>query len=142
MNRETLALVQRLTEGTAASNDGVDAYKHLHLSSMNVIFSTCYGKRYNSVDDSEFEELSFIVCEQILLGSLENDISNFIPFAGVFDYFTKNRKYMKDFIDNRRDPAIRSLMKEAVEKEEDNLIKSLDEFQLSDDEKLVLMCKN
>lgn len=138
---ETTALVERLITSSAASKGGVDSFKHLHLNSMNIVFSSAFGKQYKGIDDPEFDELSDVINELISLGSLESDLANFLPIFSLLDYFLGKRAYIMDFFDNKRNPLYRNLIREASNKEGNNLVKLLDEFELTEDDKLVTLCK-
>lgn len=141
INTETTALAERLIASSAASTDGIDSFKYLHLNSMNIIFSSAFGKQYKGVDDPEFDELSDLINELMSFGSLENDLANFLPIFSIVDYFTGKRAKVVEFFDTKRDPLYRNLMKEAANKEGNNLVKLLDEFDLSEDDKLIVFCK-
>jgi hypothetical protein len=142
IHKESSDLVDRLIESTGKEGS-TNPIKALELNSMNVIFSASFGRKFDTLDDPEFIELSDIAETSLKYAGTENDLANFLPIISIFDYFAGTQVKLKKFIKTRRDPIYRNLIKEASERDGQNLIKSLDEdgFNLTADEKLVFMCK-
>lgn len=137
----------RLVDGFIKSTEkhgSTNPTKYLELNSMNVMFATGYGRKFDSVEDPEFIDLSDIVETSLKFAGLENDMANFLPIASVFDYVAGTQSKMAKFAQTRLDPVFRKLIKAATEAEGPNLVKSLKEedgSELSDDELRVFMCK-
>lgn len=140
VEEEAAKLVDRLIAYSKAEN-GVNPSKHLHLNSLNIVFSIGFGKRYENIEDPEFDHVSECIVRSIMLGSLENDLASFIPAYFIVDYFAGSETVMRNFIENERNPRYRALMAEGLAREGPNVVKSLEEFNLTADEKLVIMCK-
>jgi hypothetical protein len=140
IEEEATKLVDRLIAYSEAEN-GVNPNKHLHLNSLNIVFTVGFGKRYTCIEDPQFSHLSECIERTMLLGSLENDLANFIPAYSIVDYFAGSETIMRNFIENERNPIYRELMKEGLKKESPNVVKSLEEFDITANEKLVIMCK-
>lgn len=140
VEEEATKLVDRLIAYSKAEN-GVDPNKHLHLNSLNIVFSIGFGKRYENIEDPEFSHVSECIVRSIMLGSLENDLASFIPAYFIVDYFSGSETVMRNFIENERNPRYRALMAEGLTREGPNVVKSLEEFNITADEKLVIMCK-
>lgn len=140
VEEEATKLADRLIAYSKAEN-GADPSKHLHLNSLNIVFSIGFGKRYENIEDPEFSHVSECIVKSIMLGSLENDLASFIPAYFIVDYFNGSDKVMRDFIEKERNPRYRSLMAEGLKREGPNVVKSLEEFDITANEKLVIMCK-
>jgi hypothetical protein len=142
MQKESCALVDRLINNTA-SQGSVDPLKYFELNALNVIFELCFNKRFDSINDPEFEEVEDMVKTSVRFAGLESDTTNFFPFLSVLDYFIGKQAKMRQFIYGRRNPFFRQLIKEAAVKEGTNMIKLLEEMNcnLTEDETIVLMCK-
>ncbi|KAF1796681.1 cytochrome P450 [Mucor lusitanicus] len=138
VEEEAAKLVDRLIAYSKAEN-GVNPSKHLHLNSLNIVFSIGFGKRYENIEDPEFDHVSECIVRSIMLGSLENDLASFIPAYFIVDYFAGSETVMRNFIENERNPRYRALMAEGLAREGPNVVKSLEEFNLTADEKLVIM---
>lgn len=140
IEEEATKLVDRLIAYSEAEN-GVNPNKHLHLNSLNIVFTVGFGKRYACIEDPQFFHLSECIERTMSLGSLENDLASFIPAYSIVDYFAGSETVMRNFIENERNPIYRELMKEGLTREGPNVVKSLEEFDITADEKLVIMCK-
>ncbi|KAK4509594.1 uncharacterized protein ATC70_007947 [Mucor velutinosus] len=140
VEEEAIKLVDRLIAYSEAEN-GVNPNKHLHLNSLNIVFSIGFGKRYKKIEDPEFSHVSDCIVRSIMLGSLENDLASFIPGYCITDSLAGSETVMRNFIENERNPRYRALMAEGMTREGPNVVKSLEEFTITADEKLVIMCK-
>jgi hypothetical protein len=142
IQKEARDLVSRFIAST--ERDGsINPLKYLELNSLNVIFNLSFGRKFDSVDDPEFKELTEVIETTMKYGGVENDMSTFLPIFSIVDYFSGLQAKMRNFIVTRRDPAFRKLIREASKMESPNLIKSLDEdgFNMTEDDKVVFMCK-
>ncbi|KAG2204058.1 hypothetical protein INT47_007052 [Mucor saturninus] len=133
---EAAALVDRLIEYSKKEN-GVDPTVHLHLNSLNTICRAAFGKHY-SFEDPEFKTMSHIIERTVVMGAMEQDIPNFIPIMTVVDYFSGKHATMKNFINNERNPLYRKLIAEALERPGTNFVKSLDKFNFTVEERIVI----
>ncbi|KAI7879545.1 cytochrome P450 [Mucor mucedo] len=133
---EAAALVDRLIAYSKKEN-GVDPTVHLHLNSMNTICRAAFGKHY-SFDDPEFKTMSHVTERSMTLAAMEQDLPNFLPIMTVVDYLSGKHAMMKDFINNERNPLYRKLIAEALETPGPNFVKSLDAFNFTEEERLVI----
>lgn len=85
--------------------------------------------------------MSDCIEQTMILGSLENNLASFITAYFIVDYFAESETIMRDFIENERNSRHCALMKEGLAREGPNAVKSLKEFGITADEKLVIMCK-
>lgn len=137
---EAVALADRFIRYSKVEN-GVNPTKHLHLNSINIIFMAGFGKNFSSIEDPDFATISAVTEKAMGLAGMEHDLPNFLPIMTIVDYCSGKHAMMKNFIDNVRNPVYRELIREALERDGPNLVKSLGEFNFTDDEKLVIMCK-
>lgn len=142
IKQESRNLVSRLIETSKADKNGLDPLKNLELNSINVIFSACFGRKFNNVKDPEFIRLATLIEENIKIVAPENDLGNFFPIFTTLGLSSKNQTAVKDFFAKRRDPIYRQLVSEAVDREGPNVVKSLKEngFNFTEDELLVFTC--
>lgn len=143
IKKEAHDLVSRFIESSNESEGGIYPLKYLELNSMNVITSACFGKKYDSINDPEFINLSEVVEITMKLGGIDNDLPNFLPIVKIFDYFAGTKEKMEKFIKTRRDPTFKKHIQEAFACEGPNVMKSLEEngFHFTEDQKLVLAGK-
>ncbi|KAI8090417.1 cytochrome P450 [Thamnidium elegans] len=139
IQQESKELVNRLIE-SSESEGSVNPFVDLELNSMNIMFKSTFGRRFDSIQHPEFVKLTQIIEATMKHCALENDLANFLPIVSVFDYFFGSQSEQKDFIKNERNPFFRRLVKEAEQAEGPNVVKSLveDGFALTDDETMVL----
>ncbi|KAI8090424.1 cytochrome P450 [Thamnidium elegans] len=139
IQQEAKDLVTRLILSTE-SEGSVEPSQFLKLFALNVIFKIVCGKRFDSPTHPDYIQFQKIVEHNIKNGAWERDLSNFVPIFSVYDYFFGTLADQKSFITIERDPFFRRIIKDAAVTEGPNVIKSLveDEFNLSDDETLVL----
>lgn len=135
-------LVNRCIDDTR-DNGSTHPTQFFALNSLNVMVSVLFGKKFESVKDSEFIQLSDIIEESMALSALEKDLANFLPVLSVYDYLTGTKNKMKHHINNNRNPIYQKLIREASTREGPNAIKSLKEngFHLSEEDILVFMCR-
>ncbi|KAI8638928.1 cytochrome P450 [Parasitella parasitica] len=141
INRESFELANRLIDTTEV-HGSVDPMQHLMMQSLNVIYKVCFGARFDTIEDPQFIELSELIERTMSLGGLENDLASFLPILSIVDYFAGSQVKMKRFIKTKRDPVFKRLLKEAMQREGPNVVKSLSEqkYNFSEEEKIVLMC--
>ncbi|KAI7873086.1 cytochrome P450 [Mucor mucedo] len=87
IEREANDLVNRCIDHTE-KNGGTHPTQFFALNSINVMVSALFGKRFNSVQDPEFIQLSSVVEESIKFSGLESDLANFLPTFSVYNYLT------------------------------------------------------
>lgn len=136
--RDAVTGLMECTEKEGCTNP----LKYFELSALNVVFTAAFGRRFESVNDPEFVDMSEMIEVIIKYGGIENDLANFLPFMTVVDYLTDSMAKMKSFISDQRDPVYRKLIEEAEHRDGPNVVKSLKEngFEFTDDETLVFMC--
>lgn len=142
ISEESARLVNGLLESTA-KDGATDPAKYLELNSMNVVYSAAFGRKYESIQDPDFIELSEIIEDSMKLAGIENDLANFLPIVSIVDYFAGTQVKMKHFVKTKVEPTFRKLIREAAQREGSNLVKSLDEngLELSEGEKRVFFCR-
>ncbi|OBZ85547.1 hypothetical protein A0J61_06394 [Choanephora cucurbitarum] len=141
IEKESSNLAKRLIDATQEKGS-VDPKTDLELSSMNVIFYAIFGRSFNSTEDPEFQKLSEITGRSIKYAALDEDLPSFLPIFSIFHFLSGKSKIWHDFIHEVRDPAYTKLIEEAYTKEGPNVVKSLDEYQMDLNEKIVIMCKH
>ncbi|GAA5804557.1 cytochrome P450 [Helicostylum pulchrum] len=139
ITREASDLAERLIQYSKREGGGTDPMIHLHLNSMNIIYMSAFGKRFESVEDEEFRTVSAVVLKQLSLAGPEHDMASFFPILAIVEYLTGKTKKMNDFINNERDPLFKSLITEALRREDTNLAQELEKFDFDDKAKLVIM---
>lgn len=73
----------------------------------------------------------------------EADVTNYFPFLENFDFLNGGIVAKMRELMNKRHPLFMQYLKETRSREGHNYVKALDEseFDLSDDHKLLLLCK-
>ncbi|KAI8334327.1 cytochrome P450 [Chlamydoabsidia padenii] len=140
--KEANHLVNLLVTETAR-NGQIDPVSYLLSGSLNVILTTCLGKRVTGIDDPLFKEITHFVKTSMKYGGAEGDLSQFLPIFNRFDFLTGKKREFVNFINNYRDPLFARLIKEACEGDADCLIKTVvalkEEYELDDTDVIVLM---
>lgn len=135
-------LVSQLIE-SSEKDQGITPRMHLELYSLKVIAGACFGKKFESIHDPQFEELAELIEASLKYAGLENDLPNFLPAFAIFDYFAGTQRKMGKFIKTRRDPMCKELIEFALQQEGPNVVKSFMEngFDLLEEDLVVMMCK-
>ncbi|KAI8982598.1 cytochrome P450, partial [Pilobolus umbonatus] len=138
IDKESFALVQRLISST--EKEAVSPWNDLKLNSLNFISLALFGKRYESIDDPEFIAASEAVVKSVEYAAFDLDLSFFFPIAGVIFKNTSTAEKIRKFIETERDPTMQTLIKNAIEREGDNLMKAIvsDEYDFTPDEETSL----
>ncbi|KAG2225134.1 hypothetical protein INT45_011817, partial [Circinella minor] len=112
---EAARVTKLLIEGTV--KDGkVHTVKYMQLAPLNVILQTCFGKYAESLDDPLFTDLVETINSTVKWGAPRQDMSSFLPaFSKIFELFMSNKKEMKHFTYEKRNPLFRRLIQEALE---------------------------
>ncbi|RCH89793.1 hypothetical protein CU098_005126 [Rhizopus stolonifer] len=140
VEEESKRLIDKLLLDTSSHvSEGIVVNKYLHLASMNIVLQLGFGMRYQAVEDPEFRHLSDTILKSIELGTLVNDMSGFIPAFKILEHLSGQEKHMKHHIEQVRDPLLRRLMNDALCREGPNVTKSLEGYDLSSDDKLVII---
>lgn len=142
IKQESYDLVSRFIK-SSETEGGTDPVKYLELNSMNVMFLACFGRKFNDIKDPEFIHLSTLIETSMKYAGIENDLANFLPVFSIVDYFAGSEAEQQNFIKTQRDPVFRQFIKEAVNREGPNVVKSLEEngYHFTEDEKMILTCK-
>jgi hypothetical protein len=135
--RECEDLVSRLTE-TSELEGSVDSLKYLTLSSLNVVFSTCFGKRFDDIRNPEFVKVAKMIEGNTKYAGSASDVGHFLPIVSIFEFLSLSQVKKVDFMRNCRDPMYKQWVEEAATQDGSNLIKSLDEdgFDFTVEEKM------
>lgn len=138
---ESGELVNRLIAVTEQEGS-VYPLKHLELNSMNIVYKAGFGRRFDSIENAEFKQVTDLVQRAIKFAGTEDDMANFLPVFSMVDYFSGNQHRMRKFMDEEYTPKFRSMVREAESSKEYNIVKSILEegFEMSEDEKICFMC--
>ena len=109
------------------SGDGkaLDCYKHLQLASLNFILRVTAATRLESVEDPTFQSISDLCHYAMIYSGVSGDLVSYTPSLAWIDRLKGTREKMQALINNQRDPIISKLIEEAIEKEDESLIKEL-----------------
>lgn len=142
IQKEATDLVSRLIE-TTEKEGSADPFKFLELNSMNVIFSVCFGRKFDSATDPEFHKISTMIETSMKFAGLDNDLASFLPAISIIDYFAGKQATQRKFLKNEFHPTFVNIIKEARISEGPNVVKSLVEngFTLSEEDTVVFMSK-
>ncbi|KAG0846929.1 hypothetical protein G6F17_012990 [Rhizopus arrhizus] len=107
------------------SGDGkaLDCYKHLSLASLNFILRVTAATRLESVEDPTFQSISDLCHYAMIYSGVSGDLVSYTPSLAWIDRLKGTREKMQALINNQRDPIISKLIEEAIEKEDESLIK-------------------
>lgn len=142
---EADSLLERLVS-VSQQDGGVSPFKTLQLASLNVILSTCFARRADSLDDPLFLDIVHYVDEHVSFAGLENDLPAFLP---IFHWIEKlgsqarTKQQKSDRLLQTRNRLFRSLVQQARQSDQDCFVKTLDnikaEHGLDDDDIMVIM---
>ncbi|KAI9491715.1 cytochrome P450 [Zychaea mexicana] len=140
LHHEADFIVKHLLSATIA-NGHVEVIKPFQAAAMNVVLTTSLGKRATSLQDPLFQDIIGIVDQGMKWAGAAEDMSTFLPILTFLDVIHRKERRMKDFIEKRRNPLFRRLIKESLEGDAHCLVKSLyeckEEFDLDEDAILV-----
>lgn len=124
------------------SNGSIDPLKYLELYSLNIIFSSCFGREFCSVDDPEFIELIELINTSLGFAGLEHDLPNFLPALSFVDSLTGIQGKMEKFIRGQVNPMVRKFIQEANANDKPTIVRSFKDngYNFSEEEMNVLMC--
>ncbi|KAI9488241.1 cytochrome P450 [Zychaea mexicana] len=120
--------VQKLLAVTARDGS-VDVSDPFHFASLNVILSTCFGKRAKSTEDPLFHEITYLMAEGGKRSSPAEEMNTFLPITAVLDVIFRKRQNMDKFIREKRNPTFRRLIQECLDNDADCLAKTLFEME-------------
>ncbi|KAI9245376.1 cytochrome P450 [Phascolomyces articulosus] len=143
IENEAYDLVNYLLKTSKGQDQGVDIFKPLQLASFNVIMTTCFGMRAESIQDPLFRTMIGLIDEGMEKADASADISTFLPIISFMDIIFQREKGIADFIRDKRDPLFRHLIQQAIENENDCLLKTIYKnkkiSRLDDDDIMVIM---
>lgn len=144
IEQEASELTDRLIEASKSQN-GVNPYKELQLYTMNTIFLICFGKKFKSTQEPDFQLATDLIEKGMKFSGMEYDLATYLPIFSIYDYFfTGNRSEMKKVVKEGRDPFYRRMLKAASDEgSRHNLVKNFKEngFNLSEEEMMVTTSK-
>ncbi|KAL0095609.1 hypothetical protein J3Q64DRAFT_1712018 [Phycomyces blakesleeanus] len=110
----------------STKKDGsVDSLKNLQLVAFNVIMSTCFGKRYNSIEDPEVVSMFAFINQHNIYARIEDDPGSFFPYLSWILNLSNKKRKMDQFVRANRDKLFYELIKEARNGTSDCFVKSL-----------------
>ncbi|KAI9496351.1 cytochrome P450 [Zychaea mexicana] len=124
----------------ATDRDGsVDVMPFLLFTAVNVIATTCFGKRAESTDDPLFKNITEWMHEASHLASAAEEMSGFLPILSIWDVLSQKRKRMQRFVE-RRTTSLQQLVAEVIENDVECFTKSLlQQQEISDDNENLLV---
>lgn len=142
--KENQELIERLIKKTEQEGS-VHPMKPICMAAMNFILGTCFGRRNESENDPVFKQVVEMMEKGLKVAGVENDISSFLPILSFLDVLSRRGKFFENHIKNLRDPVMKGLVKGALETDQDNLLKRLNDlketYDLDDDDLLVTASK-
>lgn len=132
-------LVDRLIE-TTKKESGVHPFTDLEFFSINTIFAIAFGRKFKSIDDPDFKDLTGLIEDGLAYSGIEYDLATYLPIFSIYDFFTGDRAKIRSFVKERRNPSFRKFVKEGLQRSGHNLVKYLNEghFDLSEDDLTVV----
>ncbi|KAI9488242.1 cytochrome P450 [Zychaea mexicana] len=111
---EAELLIEHLVNATV-KDGSVAVADPLHFASLNVVFTTCFGRRAESTEDPLFKEVSFLMNQTGKRSSPAEEISTFLPIMTILDIIFRRKQDMRKFIYEKRNPAFRRYIQDAVD---------------------------
>ncbi|KAI8982663.1 cytochrome P450 [Pilobolus umbonatus] len=124
IDEESNALVERLITCTEKEG-GISPNHHLEFNTLNFISLALFGKRYESMDDPEYQVVANIPVVINKLIDISNDLSTFLPILTIVNLFKDSGAAMKKFVANERDPVLSRLIEAASKRDGPNLVKAI-----------------
>ena len=141
LEREADFIVDHLLKETEEKGS-IDVVKPLQFATMNFLFVTCLGMRATSVKDPLFVDVITVIDKNMKMCGVAEDTAWFLPILSVLDFILRKEVKQKAFIEEKRNPLFRRLIKESLASGEDSLTKSLyalkDETGLLDDDGIMV----
>ncbi|KAI7867264.1 cytochrome P450 [Spinellus fusiger] len=137
---ETTHLIDQLM--SHRKNDGVDPFHDLTFRSLNVMTRVCFGTRFESTNDPIFISFLEIIYLTMLYLGVDENIDTYLPALGFISYLKGRDRKRQDFINNLRNPVFRKMIKEAIEKDEDCVVKrmrNIEDKSLYDDDDILMV---
>ncbi|KAI8985318.1 cytochrome P450 [Pilobolus umbonatus] len=108
--------------------------------SFSIIVMIGFGKRYSSIGDKDFLDLANLVLTAEENIGIKGNLSNYIPILAILDHLVGKKKKIDNLIYNKQEPLMRTLLKEALECSESNMVKSIKESgtEMDEDNTIVL----
>ncbi|KAI7879770.1 cytochrome P450 [Lichtheimia hyalospora FSU 10163] len=142
---EADTLLERLVSASK-EDGGIHPFKTLQLASLNVILSTCFARRADSVDDPLFRDIVQYVDEHVSFAGLENDLPAFLPIFHWLEKFgsqARNKQQKSNRLLETRNRLFRYLVQQARKSDQNCFVKTLDDIKeehgLDDDDIMVIM---
>lgn len=132
---ESDLLVESLIR-TTREQGSVNPVQLLQLSAVNVILSTCFGTRAQSIDDPLFQDLVQVMVKTVNDVAVDQELGLFLPALSIFS----NIRQKIDFALNKRDPLLKQLLK-IGSNNKDCLVSKLESLRTDANDILVIMCK-
>ncbi|KAI7872656.1 cytochrome P450 [Spinellus fusiger] len=138
---ETSYLINQLMNNGSIA-EGIDPLSLLTFRSLNIMSRVCLGTRFKSLDDPLF--VKFIDINRLSMeyqGIVEN-IDAYIPILKYINYIRDNNRKKRDFVNNLRTPVLKQLLVESIEKNEDCVVKRMQNSKASityDDEDMLMI---
>ncbi|KAI7864006.1 cytochrome P450 [Spinellus fusiger] len=110
-----------------SSDEGLDAFSDITFRSLNVMLTVCLGTRFESKDEPDFKKMLNIIRTTMKFLGIPENIEEYIPSFRIISFIQQKDKQKREFIDNIRDPIMKSFIAKALKRNEDSLIKRINE---------------
>ncbi|KAI7871825.1 cytochrome P450 [Spinellus fusiger] len=138
---ETSYLVDQLIR-SGNTDEGVDPFNDLTFRSLNVMTKVCLGTRFESKEDPAFKNILEVINTSAIYSGVDENIDVYIPALGFIGYLQNKDKQKRDFIANLRDPVMKKLIAQSIEKDEDCLVKRMRDSEnnnMYDEEDIIVL---
>ncbi|KAI7871282.1 cytochrome P450 [Spinellus fusiger] len=125
---ETSHLIDQLIKN-GNTNEGVDPFHDIAFRSLNVILRICLGTRMDSTENPTFKSIVDIMQLSIIYGSLDENIEAYIPALSFISYIQNKDKRNRDFMENLRNPVLRKMINQALERDVGCIVKRMKESE-------------
>ncbi|KAI7867266.1 cytochrome P450 [Spinellus fusiger] len=107
------------------TDEGVDPFHDITFRTLNLILNVCIGIRLDSTNDPMFMDILEINRLTMFHLSVEENIGAYIPALSFVSYLKGSDKKGLDFINNLRNPVLRKMINQALERDEECLLKKM-----------------
>ncbi|KAI8982679.1 cytochrome P450 [Pilobolus umbonatus] len=138
IDNEASELVNRLISSSEKEGE-VSPMSHLELTTLNFMFLSLFGHRFESIDDPAYREIVHLHTGLSKLITFQGDLSSFLPALSFLTVFNDRGRQLRSFCRKVRDPIITREIEEALKREGPNLVKAVKEgeFDLDPEDEIV-----
>lgn len=145
LQKEAENSINQLMEQTKLHGE-VYPLSFIRLSSINIILATAFGlPGLSSPEDPFYKELVNMIETGLKFTSIVGDFSAYFPVLSFLDVIFRKERKMTDFVENVSHPMFRRMIKQALESDQDSLVKKMhlimEEYEI-DERNLVVIMSN